>query len=87
MQEWALWNGLADCYEQGLIAEVGVSNYGARELRRVAKDFEKRGVQLASAQVSPATASHLWLPIGDTSCLAACILGSAVPLVPSQFEM
>jgi hypothetical protein len=22
LQEWALWNGLADCYEQGLIAEV-----------------------------------------------------------------
>ncbi|KAF6260861.1 NADP-dependent oxidoreductase domain-containing protein [Scenedesmus sp. NREL 46B-D3] len=51
LQEWALWNGLADCHEQGLIAEVGVSNYGAKELRRVARDFEKRGVQLASAQV------------------------------------
>jgi diketogulonate reductase-like aldo/keto reductase len=31
--------------------QVGVSNYGAKELRRVARDFEKRGVQLASAQV------------------------------------
>jgi hypothetical protein len=29
-----------------------VSNYGAKELQRVARDFEKRGVQLASAQVS-----------------------------------
>lgn len=51
LQEWALWNGLADCYEQGLVSAVGVSNYGAKELRRVARDFEKRGVPLASAQV------------------------------------
>jgi pyridoxine 4-dehydrogenase len=51
LQEWALWNGLADCYEQGLVSAVGVSNYGAKELVRVARDFEKRGVPLASAQV------------------------------------
>lgn len=54
MQEWALWNGLADCYDQGLVKAVGVSNYGAKELRRVAKNFEKRGVPLASAQVCEA---------------------------------
>jgi pyridoxine 4-dehydrogenase len=51
LQEWALWNGLADCYEQGLVRAVGVSNYGAKELRRVARNFEQRGVPLASAQV------------------------------------
>ncbi|KAF8054896.1 PLR1 [Scenedesmus sp. PABB004] len=51
LQEWALVNGLADCHNQGLVAEVGVSNYGARELRRVARDFERRGIKLASAQV------------------------------------
>jgi diketogulonate reductase-like aldo/keto reductase len=45
-------NGLADCYDHGLVSAVGVSNYGARELRRVARDFDKRGVPLASAQVS-----------------------------------
>ena len=28
LQEIALWNGLADCYEQGLVKAVGVSNYG-----------------------------------------------------------
>lgn len=53
LQEWALWNGLADCYDQGLVKAVGVSNYGAKELKRVAKDFGKRGVPLASAQVCP----------------------------------
>lgn len=51
LQEWALWNGLCDCYDQGLVREVGVSNYGAKELKRVAKDFRKREVPLASAQV------------------------------------
>ncbi|KAI8463709.1 MAG: NADP-dependent oxidoreductase domain-containing protein [Monoraphidium minutum] len=51
LQEWALWNGLADCYEQGLVRAVGVSNYGPQELRRVHKKFAGRGVPLASAQV------------------------------------
>eukprot|EP00879_Flechtneria_rotunda_P032354 GHRR01035546.1.p1 GENE.GHRR01035546.1~~GHRR01035546.1.p1 ORF type:complete len:247 (+),score=57.22 GHRR01035546.1:528-1268(+) len=51
LQEWALWNGLADCYEAGLVREVGVSNYGAKELLRVAKDLRRRDVPLASAQV------------------------------------
>jgi diketogulonate reductase-like aldo/keto reductase len=60
IQEWALWNGLADCYEQGLVRACGVSNYGARELRRVAKDFGQRGVPLASAQVSLASNGQLF---------------------------
>eukprot|EP00195_Chlamydomonas_chlamydogama_P009230 CAMPEP_0202914762 /NCGR_PEP_ID=MMETSP1392-20130828/63888_1 /ASSEMBLY_ACC=CAM_ASM_000868 /TAXON_ID=225041 /ORGANISM="Chlamydomonas chlamydogama, Strain SAG 11-48b" /LENGTH=316 /DNA_ID=CAMNT_0049606543 /DNA_START=248 /DNA_END=1198 /DNA_ORIENTATION=- len=51
LQELALWNGLADCYDQGLIRAAGVSNYGPKELRRVAKKLEGRGVPLASAQI------------------------------------
>lgn len=53
MQEGALWNGLSDCYDQGLVKAVGVSNYGAKALRRVHKNFASRGVPLASAQVCP----------------------------------
>lgn len=67
LQEWALWNGLADCYEQGLVKAVGVSNYGAKELVRVAKDFERRGVPLASAQVGLAWV-HSHRGVGKT-CL------------------
>lgn len=67
VQEWALWNGLSDCYEQGLVKAVGVSNYGAKELRRVARDFGKRGVPLASAQVRSA---------GE--CVAGCRLHPAI---------
>lgn len=51
LQELALWNGLADCYQMGLVKAVGVSNYGAKQLRRVHKDFAKREVPLSSAQV------------------------------------
>jgi pyridoxine 4-dehydrogenase len=50
-QERALVAGLASAYSQGLVAEVGVSNYGPRQLRRVHRDFAARGVPLASAQV------------------------------------
>jgi len=64
LQEWALWNGLADCYEQGLVRAVGVSNYGAKELIRVARDFEKRGVPLASAQVGERGGSGMVLVSG-----------------------
>ncbi|GAX83176.1 hypothetical protein CEUSTIGMA_g10602.t1 [Chlamydomonas eustigma] len=51
LQELALWNGLADCYELGLIKAAGVSNYGPKELRRIHKKLEGRGVPLASAQI------------------------------------
>jgi pyridoxine 4-dehydrogenase len=46
-----MWNGLADCYEQELIRAVGVSNYGAKQLKKVHGNFAKRGVPLSSAQV------------------------------------
>jgi pyridoxine 4-dehydrogenase len=44
-------NGLADCYDLGLIKAAGVSNYGPKELRKVHQKLEKRGVPLASAQI------------------------------------
>jgi diketogulonate reductase-like aldo/keto reductase len=46
-------NGLADCYLEGLVSEVGVSNYGPRQLAVITKQLAKRDVPLASAQVSP----------------------------------
>lgn len=44
-------NGVADCYELGLIQAIGVSNYGPKQLRKVHAALERRGVPLASAQV------------------------------------
>ena len=53
LQEGALQSGLADCYDQGLVRAVGVSNYGAKQLRKVHDNLARRGVPLASAQVRP----------------------------------
>lgn len=51
LQEGALWEGLADVYDEGLCDAVGVSNYGPVQLQKVARFFEKRKVPLASAQI------------------------------------
>eukprot|EP00803_Ostreobium_quekettii_P003166 evm.model.scf_1055.2 EVM.evm.TU.scf_1055.2 scf_1055:9334-14045(+) len=51
LQEVALWNGLADCYQKKMVRAVGVSNYGPKELQRIVKKLGKRDVPLASAQI------------------------------------
>ncbi len=50
-QEWALLDGLADLYEQGLVKAVGLSNYGPKRLEKVKKKFAERGVPIATLQV------------------------------------
>jgi len=50
-QEWALLDGLADLYEQGLVKGVGLSNYGPKRLKQVYKKFSERGVPIATLQV------------------------------------
>jgi len=46
------WEGLAQCYHQGLVSEVGVSNYGPTLLTRCQKFLKERGVTLASNQIA-----------------------------------
>lgn len=50
-QEWALLDGLADLYEQGLVKGVGLSNYGSKRLKKVHQRFTERGVPITSLQV------------------------------------
>jgi pyridoxine 4-dehydrogenase len=50
-QEWALLDGLADLYQQGLVKGVGLSNYGAKRLKKVHQRFAERGVPITSLQV------------------------------------
>lgn len=50
-QERALWDGLIAIYEQGLVQAVGVSNYGPKQLEKIHRYLDDRGVPLASAQV------------------------------------
>ncbi|KAI2513822.1 Aldo/keto reductase-like protein [Fragilaria crotonensis] len=50
-QESALWEGIADVYDEGLCEAVGVSNYGPLQLRKVAERLVERQVPLAAAQI------------------------------------
>jgi pyridoxine 4-dehydrogenase len=52
-QEQALWDGLIAVYEQGLVKAIGVSNYGPKQLVRIHKYLQRRGVPLSSVQVNP----------------------------------
>jgi len=45
------WDGLADCYEQGLVRAVGVSNYGSDAIRAVSARLQARGIPLTSNQI------------------------------------
>lgn len=45
-------NALADAHEAGLVTTVGVSNYGLDEIKEMHDALKKRGIQLASNQVS-----------------------------------
>ena len=46
------WDGLAECYLQGLVKNVGVSNYGPTFVARAQEALGKRGVPLASNQIN-----------------------------------
>eukprot|EP00468_Gymnochlora_sp_CCMP2014_P004134 CAMPEP_0167747522 /NCGR_PEP_ID=MMETSP0110_2-20121227/4331_1 /TAXON_ID=629695 /ORGANISM="Gymnochlora sp., Strain CCMP2014" /LENGTH=351 /DNA_ID=CAMNT_0007632439 /DNA_START=115 /DNA_END=1167 /DNA_ORIENTATION=- len=47
----AFWDGIADCYDKGLIKAVGVSNYGVEALTATNKALKERGVPLTSNQI------------------------------------
>ena len=46
------WDGLAECYNRGLVKNVGVSNYGPTLLRRAQEHLARQGVPLASNQIA-----------------------------------
>lgn len=50
-QEKALWDGIADVYDEGLCEAVGVSNYGPKQLCKFSERMIERGAPLASAQI------------------------------------
>lgn len=47
----AYWDGLADCFDKGLVKSVGVSNYGKDAVRACHAALAKRGIPLSSNQV------------------------------------
>lgn len=46
------WDGLAECYNRGLVKNVGVCNYGPTLVERCYEALAKKGVPLASNQIS-----------------------------------
>jgi len=46
------WDGIAQCYEQGLAKNIGVSNYGPELLSKAHKALSERGVPLVSNQIN-----------------------------------
>lgn len=49
LERWM--HAMADALEQGLIKQIGVSNYNAGQLERAVRTLEKRGHSLASNQI------------------------------------
>ena len=50
-QEKALWEGIADVYDEGLCEAVGVSNYGPMQFKKISEYMKDRDVPLATAQI------------------------------------
>jgi len=46
------WEGIAECYNSGLVANVGVSNYGPDTILRAQEALSKKGVTIASNQIN-----------------------------------
>lgn len=46
------WDGLAECYNRGLVKNIGVCNYGPTLLEECHEALSKKGVPLASNQIS-----------------------------------
>mmetsp|Transcript_981 Transcript_981/g.2100 ORF Transcript_981/g.2100 Transcript_981/m.2100 type:complete len:373 (-) Transcript_981:207-1325(-) len=46
------WEGLAECYQSGLAANVGVSNYGPETLLRAQDALSKKGIPIVSNQIN-----------------------------------
>ena len=45
------WDGIADCFDQGLVKSCGVSNYGKDATQACASHLSRRGIKLASNQI------------------------------------
>lgn len=64
-QEKILWDGLADAMEQGYCRQIGVSNFGPRQLQRIFDYlYNERGIQLSTVQVQTSLLSRQHLKPG-----------------------
>lgn len=67
-QERTLWDGLADAKEKGYCEHIGVSNFGAQSLERIATYLrDERGISLASVQVQVSLLSRIHIDPGGVT--------------------
>ncbi|CAB9503816.1 Uncharacterized oxidoreductase At1g06690, chloroplastic [Seminavis robusta] len=52
VRDETVWEGLAQCYEQGLVENIGVCNYGPKLIRQAHDYFAARKIPLVSNQVN-----------------------------------
>jgi pyridoxine 4-dehydrogenase len=69
-QEWPLLEGLSQLYEKGLVKGVGLSNYGAKRLRKVHQRFQSKGVPIKTLQVQYSLLSTY--PVTTLNLKAVC---------------
>jgi len=80
-QEGALWEGLADIYDAGLCEAVGVSNYGPKQLQKIAARMREREVPLATAQIQYSLMTYGVCKDMNSACSeVGCTLISYSPL-------
>jgi pyridoxine 4-dehydrogenase len=80
LQEGALWEGIADVYDNNLCEAVGVSNYGPMRLQKFSKRMKERDVPIAIAQVQYSLLTARNNEILDACTDAGCRLISYSPL-------
>lgn len=76
----ALWEGIADIYDEGLAEAVGISNYGPMQLYKFSKRMKERDVPIAIAQVQYSLLTARNNDILDACDEAGCRLISYSPL-------
>lgn len=81
-QERALWEGIADVYDDGLCEAIGVSNYGPMQLQKISDYMQtERQVPLATAQIQYSLMTYKDCRDMNESCDAIdCRLISYSPL-------
>lgn len=76
----ALWEGIADIYDEGLAEAVGVSNYGPMQLQKFSERMKERDVPIAIAQVQYSLMTARNNEILESCNDAGCRLISYSPL-------
>lgn len=80
-QEQALWEGIANIYQDNLCDAVGVSNYGPKQLLKISEFLKEREVPLATSQIQYSLMTYKEAQSMNDACdETGCTLISYSPL-------